>query len=190
MCEGCVCLGRGLCAPSHTAGPAGGCGDFLPKVTQGSFGWGCFRSWWCFCSVAFWHHGTARCALGAPCGAFGSGCRGPRGLGTGGARGSCLQPSAEQLLLWRVTARALAAFPAPRWGPASRPSVSTKFLLISCPRTHPVLSCSALPPGDVAQPKIREVSKQGTQLITTSLLGAARLTPTDFIRRLNLIAAR
>lgn len=55
MCEGCVCLGRGLCAPSHTAGPAGGCGDFLPKVTQGSFGWGCFHLWWCFCSVAFWH---------------------------------------------------------------------------------------------------------------------------------------
>lgn len=138
-------------------------------------------------AAAFWHRGTARCALGAPCS---SGCRGPRRLGTGGARGSCLQSSAEQLLLWRVAAWALAAFPAPCWGTASRPSVSTKFLLISCPRTHPALSCSALPPADVAQPKIREVSKQGTQLITTSLLGAARLTPTDFIRRLNLIAAR
>lgn len=145
MCEGCVCLGRGLRAPRHTAGPDGGQRGFPPEVTQGSFGWGCFVcggafvllqagcemsgvGWKVPClpleggtrlglTAAFWHRGTARCALGAPCGTFGSGCWGPRGLGTGGARGSCLQSSAEQqLLLWRVAARALAAFPAPLLG--------------------------------------------------------------------------
>lgn len=59
-----------------------------------------------------------------------------------------------------------------------------KVVLISCLWMRPVLSPLH---GVVAQPKITEVSVQGTPLITASLL---RSSPSDSNRRFNLIAVR